>query len=76
MRALFAELFADNIRALAGGFCWNVGTIGAVLAPFTIGVLGKMYGLQVALVIASCVSLLGLFVLLFLLKALKDSESR
>lgn len=74
--ALFAELFADNIRALAGGFCWNVGRIGAVLAPFTIGVLGKMYGLQVALVIASCVSLLGLFVLLFLPKALKDSESR
>jgi MFS family permease len=74
--ALFAELFPENIRALAGGFCWNVGRIGAVLAPFTIGVLGKTYGLSMALVIASCMSVLGLFVLMFLPEAVSASKSR
>lgn len=68
--SFFAELFPDNIRALAGGFCWNVGRIGAVLAPFTIGVLGKIYGLHVALVLASCMSLLG-FCVTFLLPETK-----
>jgi MFS family permease len=70
--SFFAELFPTNIRALAGGFCWNVGRIGAVLAPFTIGVLGKMYGLHVALVLASCMSLLG-FCVTFLLPETKDT---
>ena len=64
--AFFAELFPENIRALAGGFCFNVGRIGAVVAPFTVGVLGKMYGLEMGLLTASCMSVIGLFVLLFL----------
>jgi MFS family permease len=64
--AYYAELFPENIRALTGGFCFNVGRIGAVVAPFTVGVLGKMYGLNVGLIVASCMSLIGIFVLMFL----------
>jgi MFS family permease len=73
--AYFAELFPEDVRALAGGFCFNVGRIGAVLAPFTVGVLGKMYGLNVGLIIASCMSVVGLIVLLFIPETANLSES-
>ena len=42
----FAELFPERIRALGGGFAFNVGRgVGAVLMPFTVGALAKTYGL-------------------------------
>src|SRR5208283_1868741 len=44
--AYYAEIFPEHLRAYAGGFCWNTGRIGAVLAPYTIGYIGKMHGLQ------------------------------
>ncbi len=66
MGAYFAELFPENIRALAGGFCFNVGRIGAVIAPFTVGVLGQMYGLRVGLTVASSTFVLGLAILVLL----------
>ena len=69
----YAELFPENIRALAGGFCFNVGRIGAVAAPFTVGVLGKSYGLSVGLITASCMSLCAVIVLLFLPETLKKT---
>ena len=45
--AYFSELFPENIRALAGGFCFNMGLFGSVLAPMTVGMLGQVYGLEV-----------------------------
>lgn len=44
--AYFSELFPEHIRALAGGFCFNMGRFGSVLAPLTVGVLGQVYGLE------------------------------
>jgi MFS family permease len=64
--AYFAELFPEQIRALAGGFCFNVGRIGAVIAPFTVGVLGQTYGLKVGLMVASATFILGAAILCFM----------
>lgn len=64
--AYYAELFPERIRAYAGGFCWNMGRIGAVLAPYTIGYLGKVYGLQTGLAVTCVVYVLGAVLLLFL----------
>lgn len=64
--AYYAELFPAHLRAYAGGFCWNMGRIGAMLAPFTIGVVGKTHGLQAGLAITSVIYLAGTL-LLFLL---------
>lgn len=44
--AYFSELFPEKIRALAGGFCFNMGRVGAIIMPFTVGALGQMYGLE------------------------------
>lgn len=44
--AYFSELFPEKIRALAGGFCFNMGRVGAILMPFTVGALGQIYGLE------------------------------
>jgi len=64
--AYYAELFPERIRAYAGGFCWNMGRIGAVLAPYTIGYVGKVYGLQTGLAVTCVVYVLGAVLLLFL----------
>ncbi len=69
----YSELFPDRIRAYAGGFCFNVGRVGAIIAPFTIGYIGREYGLQIGLA-AGCVTfLLGAFTLLFLPETLKKT---
>jgi len=54
------------VRAYAGGFCWNMGRIGAILAPFTIGTIGKVYGLQTGLLVTSGIYLGGTVMLLLL----------
>ncbi len=64
--AYFAELFPERVRAYASGFCWNVGRIGAVIAPYTIGYIGKVYGLQTGLAITCIINLLGALILLFM----------
>lgn len=64
--AYYAELFPDAVRAYAGGFCWNIGRIGAALAPFTIGAIGKAYGLQAGLAITCGVYLAGAAMLLLM----------
>jgi MFS family permease len=64
--AYYAELFPDHLRAYAGGFCWNMGRIGAMIAPFTIGVVGKTNGLQAGLAVTCVIYLVGA-VMLFLL---------
>lgn len=64
--AYYAELFPEHVRAYAGGFCWNMGRIGAIAAPFTIGALGKTYGLQTGLLVTCGIYLVGAIMLLLL----------
>jgi MFS family permease len=64
--AYYAELFPDEVRAYAGGFCWNMGRIGAALAPFTIGAIGKSHGLQAGLAVTCGVYLVGVAMLLLM----------
>ena len=64
--AYYAELFPEHLRAYAGGFCWNMGRIGAVLAPYTIGSIGAIYGLQAGLAITCVINLMGVLTLCFL----------
>jgi len=72
--AYYAELFPEHLRAYAGGFCWNMGRIGAVLAPYTIGYIGKIYGLQTGLALTCVVYLLGAAMLLFLPETLHRGQ--
>ncbi|MCK9391839.1 MAG: MFS transporter [Syntrophales bacterium] len=72
--AYYAELFPEHLRAYAGGFCWNMGRIGAVVAPYTIGYIGKMYGLQTGLALTCVVYLLGAAMLLFLPETLQRGQ--
>lgn len=64
--AYYAELFPESVRAYAGGFCWNMGRVGAVLAPFTIGYVGKVHGLQTGLALTCVIYTLGAAMLLLL----------
>ena len=72
--AYYAELFPERIRAYAGGFCWNTGRIGAVLAPYTIGYVGKTHGLQTGLAVTCGIYLLGAALLLFLPETLRGKR--
>jgi MFS family permease len=69
--AYYAELFPERIRAYAGGFCWNMGRVGAVLAPFTIGYIGKVHGLQTGLAVTCVIYILGAAMLLLLPETFK-----
>jgi MFS family permease len=69
--SFYAELFPDSIRALAGGFCFNVGRLGAVIAPFTVGYIGQTYGLQAGIVTSPVIFAIGLIVTMFLPETLK-----
>jgi MFS family permease len=69
--AYYAELFPEHLRAYAGGFCWNAGRIGAVLAPYTIGYIGKAHGLTTGLAITCIINLMGIVVLCFLPETLE-----
>ncbi|MDR3560816.1 MAG: MFS transporter [Negativicutes bacterium] len=73
MGAYFAELFPDRIRALAGGFCFNVGKLGGVVAPFTVGLIGQYYGLATGLIVAPIVFACGALVLYFLPETYRGS---
>jgi MFS family permease len=64
--AYYAELFPERIRAYAGGFCWNMGRIGSMAAPYTMGVIGKSYGLQAGLAVTCVVYVLGVLMLFLL----------
>ncbi len=64
--AYYAELFPEHLRAYAGGFCWNMGRVGAMLAPYTIGAIGKSYGLQSGLAVTCAIYVVGAVMLLLL----------
>ena len=73
--AYYAELFPERVRAYAGGFCWNMGRVGAVLAPFTIGYIGKSQGLQTGLAVTCVIYILGAAMLLLLPETFKGRRS-
>ena len=73
--AYYSELFPDRIRAYAGGFCFNMGRIGAIIAPFTVGHIGRIYGLQTGLACTVVIFLLGAITLLFLPETLEKKAS-
>lgn len=64
--AFYAELFPAKIRALAGGFCFNVGRLGAVIAPIIVGYIGQHYGLAAGIITSPVMFALGIVVTLFL----------
>lgn len=72
--SFFTELFPERIRALSGGFCFNMGRLGAVIAPYTVGVLAKQHGLAFGIGIASVIFLLGAVVMLFLPETLNNDR--
>jgi MFS family permease len=71
--SFLAELFPSNIRALAGGFCFNVGRLGAVLAPFTVGYIGQAYGLSAGIICSPVIFACGVAVTLLLPETLVRS---
>ncbi len=64
--SFYAELFPQRIRALAGGFCFNVGRLGAVIAPFTVGYIGNTYGLVAGITCSPVIFAIGIVVSLML----------
>jgi MFS family permease len=73
--AYYAELFPERVRAYASGFCWNMGRVGAVLAPFTIGHIGKVHGLQTGLAVTCVIYILGAGMLLLLPETFQGRRS-
>ncbi len=70
--AYFAELFPEKIRAMGSGFAFNVGRgFGAVVTPFTIGLMAKTYGLGFGIGACSIVFFAGLVTLYFMPETLK-----
>jgi len=72
--SFFTELFPEKIRALSGGFCFNMGRLGAVIAPFTVGVLATKFGLSMGILLAAAIFALGVVVMVFLPETLNKSE--
>lgn len=72
----FAELFPERIRALGGGFAFNVGRgVGAVIMPFTVGALAKTYGLGFGIGICSLIFFIGVLTVYFMPETLKKTEA-
>lgn len=69
--AFYAELFPANIRAMAGGFCFNVGRLGAVIAPVVVGYIGQNYGLAAGILTSPFMFALGIVVTYFLPETLQ-----
>lgn len=74
--SFYAELFPANIRALAGGFCFNVGRLGAVIAPFTVGYIGQSYGLRAGIASSPVIFAIGILVSLLLPETLVRTSSK
>ncbi len=68
----FAELFPEKIRALGGGFAFNVGRgVGAVIMPYTVGALAKAYGLGFGISMCAGIFFIGVLTAYFMPETLK-----
>lgn len=72
--SFYAELFPKRIRALASGFCFNVGRLGAVVAPYTVGLIGGQFGLKWGILCSPVVFALGIIAVLGLPETLRAPE--
>ncbi len=73
----FAELFPEKIRAMGGGFAFNVGRgVGAVIMPFTVGALAKTYGLGFGIGICAGIFFVGVLTVYFMPETLKAKEQQ
>ncbi len=71
----FAELFPPHIRAMGGGFAFNIGRgFGAVVTPFTVGAMAKSYGLGFGISACAVVFFLGVVTLYFMPETLKNNS--
>jgi len=73
--AFYTELFPVRMRALAGGFIYNVGRIGSIIAPYTIAVYAVKHGLGSGIDIAAIIFLCGAICMLFLPETLNSKEA-
>ncbi|MDR1777337.1 MAG: MFS transporter [Desulfovibrio sp.] len=65
--AYFAELFPSRIRAFGSGFAFNIGRgVGAMLTPYTVGVLAKSNGLGFGISACAVIFFLGVVTLFFM----------
>jgi MFS family permease len=70
--AFFAELFPEKIRAMGGGFAFNVGRgVGAVIMPYTVGALAKTYGLGFGISVCAGIFFIGVLTTYFMPETLK-----
>lgn len=72
--SFYAELFDEKIRALASGFCFNVGRLGAVIAPFTVGIIGQKLGLVYGIITSPVIFFIGILVTLLLPETLNKND--
>ena len=77
----FSSLFPDRTRATGSGFAFNIGRgFGAVVAPFTVGVIAKTQGLGVGIGTLTIIFVFGIIALAFMpnsyaeLKKIKEVE--
>lgn len=71
----FSALFPKRIRASGSGFAFNIGRgVGAVLAPVTIGVFAKTYGLGFGIASLSVIFLVGIVALYFMPETHTETE--
>ncbi|MEM3906360.1 MAG: MFS transporter [Nitrososphaerota archaeon] len=75
MGSYYAELFPERVRAVAGGFCFNVGRLGAVIAPFTVGLIAQSSGLKTGLLSVPFIFAIALVVLMFLPETYKVTSA-
>jgi MFS family permease len=65
--AYFAELFPQRIRAMGSGFAFNIGRgVGAMVTPYTVGVLAKSHGLGFGISACAVIFFLGVVTLFFM----------
>lgn len=76
---LFAEAYPERTRAYGSGTTFNVGRVGSIISPYTVALVGTSFGLTAGLLMAPCFFAFGVFVSVFLNKAIdrqRDEDAR
>ncbi|MDR2077176.1 MAG: MFS transporter [Desulfovibrio sp.] len=74
--AYFAELFPERIRAMGSGFAFNIGRgVGAVVTPYTVGVLARSHGLGFGISACAVIFFLGVVTIFFMPETIKKQTA-